>query len=378
MFAAKALLERGVDVAVYEQALQIGEIGAGVQLTPNSLRLLERVGLLPEIERLGVAESPSSTYYRMDGTPVAPVVTTDSSGQYGVYGMHRADLLSILADSLPSDVINVGHKCVGLDQDDDGVRLSFANGATAEADVVIGADGIHSVMQKYVSEPSLPVDSGKVAYRGLIPAEKLPAWPANTFQLWMGEGKHFLVFPVRGGTQINYVGFVPSNEHAAESWSAVGDPAVLAAEFAGWDPRIEELLTQVETTFWWGLYDREPLQLWTNNRLTLLGDAAHPMLPHLGQGANQSIEDGAALAMLLAEADRSSAPRALVAYEALRRERTTAVQIGARANGLRYDSDYEDLGERDAEIAASKEFRLWVYDYDAELATSEEMAKHGR
>ena len=378
MFAAKALLERGIDVVVYEQASQIGEIGAGVQLTPNSLKLLERVGLLPEITRLGVPEAEASSYYRMDGTLVAPVVTTDSSGQYGVYGIHRADLLSVLAEALPVGIIRVGHSCVALEQDESGARLTFANGDTGEADIVIGADGIHSVLQGYVSEPSKPVDSGMVAYRGLIPAEKLQSWPTDTFQLWMGDRKHFLVFPVRGGTLINYVGFVPSDEHAEESWSALGDPAVLASEFAGWDPRIEELLTKVETTFWWGLYDREPLTVWTKNRLTLLGDAAHPMLPHLGQGANQSIEDGAALALLLTGADRESAPQALAAYEELRRERTTAVQTGARANCLRYDSVYEDLSKRDAEIAATRDFRLWVYDYDAELAASEVLAQQAQ
>jgi len=139
---------------------------------------------------------------------------------------------------------------------------------------------------------------------------------------------------------------------------------VLRREFAGWDPRIERLLAQVETTFRWALYDREPLPTWTRGRLTLLGDAAHPMLPHLGQGANQAIEDGMALATILARADSASAPGALVAYERLRRERVAAVQRGARENGLRYDSFYADLAVRDAEIAAHADFRRRLYDHD--------------
>ena len=128
----------------------------------------------------------------------------------------------------------------------------------------------------------------------------IPHWPTDCWQMWLGKGKHFLSFPVRSGELINYVGFVPADAEMKESWSAPGDPDVLRREFEGWDPRIGTLLSQVEKTFRWALYDREPLPTWTRGRLTLLGDAAHPMLPHLGQGANQSIEDGMALATILA------------------------------------------------------------------------------
>ena len=148
--------------------------------------------------------------------------------------------------------------------------------------------------------------------------------------MWLGKAKHFLTFPVRAGQLINYVGFVPADEQMKESWSSPGDPDVLRREFAGWDPRIETLLKQVQMTFRWALYDREPLPTWTRGRLSLLGDAAHPMLPHLGQGANQSIEDGMALATILARADRTTVPAALAAYERLRRERVAQVRA-ARA-----------------------------------------------
>ena len=182
--------------------------------------------------------------------------------------------------------------------------------------------------------------------------------------MWLGKGKHFLTFPVRAGKLINFVGFVPADEEMKESWSAAGDPDALRREFAGWDPRIGALLQQVQMTFRSALYDREPLPTWTQGLLTLLGDAAHPMLPHLGQGANQSIEDGMALATILAHADRRNAPAALLAYERLRRERVATVQRGARENGLRYDSAYDDLGVRDAEIAAHAAFRKRLYDHD--------------
>jgi salicylate hydroxylase len=243
-------------------------------------------------------------------------------------------------------------------------RVSFANGASAEADVVIAADGIHSELRPYVFASSRPVFSGSVAYRGLVPHERVPNWPTDRWQMWLGKGRHFLAFPVRAGKLINYVGFVPTDEEMKESWSAPGDPEILQQAFAGWDMRIHQLLGEVQVTFRWALYDREPLPVWTKQRLGLLGDAAHPMLPHLGQGANQSIEDGMALAMILARADRAMAPRALLAYEQLRRERVAQVQRGARENGLRYDSAYSDLGVRDAEIKAHAAFRKRLYDHD--------------
>ncbi len=230
--------------------------------------------------------------------------------------------------------------------------------------MIVAADGIHSELRPYVFPPSNPVFSGSVAYRGVLPLERIPDWPTDAWLMWLGKAKHFLTFPVRAGQLINYVGFVPADEQMKESWSSPGDPDVLRREFAGWDPRIETLLKQVQMTFRWALYDREPLPTWTRGRLSLLGDAAHPMLPHLGQGANQSIEDGMALATILARADRTTVPAALAAYERLRRERVAQVQRGARENGMRYDSAYADLAVRDAEIAAHAAFRRKLYDHD--------------
>ena len=157
---------------------------------------------------------------------------------------------------------------------------------------------------------------------------------------------------------------MPADEEMKESWSAPGDPEVLRREFEGWDPRIGALLTQVDNTYRWALYDREPLPSWTKGRLTLLGDAAHPMLPHLGQGANQSIEDGMALATILAGANTAAVPAGLLAYERLRRERVAQVQLGARQNGLRVGSAGADLRVRDAELVAHAEFRKQLYSYD--------------
>lgn len=364
LFAANALIAHGLEVSVYEQAPALGEVGAGVYITPNSVRHLERVGLGPAVEKWGARVGPRSHYFRHDGTPIAPVQVTDASGWNATFGMHRADLVDFLAAAVPAGVIHCGHRALGFEQVGDVARVAFANGAVAEADVVIGADGIHSELRPYVFPPSMPVFHGTTCYRGLVPRERLPDWPMDRWQMWAGPSKHFLVFPVRHGAMVNYVGFLPADEEMRESWSATGDPDVLRREFEGWDPRIGQVLKQVDKTFRWALYDREPLPTWSNGRLTLLGDAAHPMLPHLGQGANQSIEDGMALATILAQVDNAAVPAALLAYDRLRRERVAQVQLGARQHGLRVDSAYDDLSVRDAELAAHADFRKHLYAYD--------------
>ena len=235
---------------------------------------------------------------------------------------------------------------------------------SAEAEVVIAADGIHSELRPYVFASSQPVFSGSVAYRGLVPHERVPDWPTERWQMWLGKGRHFLAFPVRAGKLINYVGFVPTDEEMKESWSAPGDPDVLRRAFTGWDPRIRSVVERSSVTFRWALYDREPLPTWTKRRLSLLGDAAHPMLPHLGQGANQSIEDGMALATILARADRASAPLRCSPTSGFAASASRRSSAARARTGLRYDSAYSDLGVRDAEITAHAAFRKRLYDHD--------------
>ena len=168
------------------------------------------------------------------------------------------------------------------------------------------------------------------------------------------------------GQLINFVCFVPADKEQRESWSAPGDPDALRAEFTGWAEPVTDLLTHVKTTFWWGLYDREPLAQWTKGRLALLGDAAHPMLPHLGQGANQSIEDGFALAAVLKGASAADVPAALAHYAQVRRRRTDVVQNNSRRNGERYDTVNHTVESRDQEIVDTRQLRAWIYDYDVE------------
>jgi salicylate hydroxylase len=364
LFAANALIAHGVGVTVYEQAPELGEVGAGVFVTPNAVRHLERAGLGPAFEKWGARVGPGSSYFRHDGASIARVQVSDANGWNACFGMHRADFVELLAANLPAGIVHTGHRAVGFEQNGNLARVRFANGATAGADVVVGADGIHSELRPHVFPPSKPVFHGTISYRGLVSRDRIPDWPMDRWQMWAGPSKHFLVFPVRHGTMVNYVGFVPTDEEMKESWSAPGDPDALRRAFEGWDPRIGEVLKQVDRTFRWALYDREPLPTWSKGRLTLLGDAAHPMLPHLGQGANQSIEDGMALATMLAEVDAAGAPACLLAYERLRRERVAEVVLGARTQGLRVDSTHGDLAARDAQLVAHAEFRKHLYTYD--------------
>src|SRR3984885_15905488 len=353
--AAVALARAGIDVQVYEQAARLTEVGAGVSLAPNGLRMLDRLGVSEGIARLGARHLV--TQLRLsDGQPASHESHQFARAGRNV-GIHRADLLALLVEQLPPGTVRTGHRCTGLRQDAGRAVVTFASGATATADVVIGADGIHSVLQGLVVEAAEPVFSGVVAYRGLVP--RLDACPADAMRMWVGEGKHFLVFPVRAGRLLNYVGFVPSATSVRESWSAPGDPAALAAHFAGWDPLIGEIIAAISgpggSGFEWGMYDRAPLPRWSDGRLTLLGDAAHPMLPHLGQGVNQALEDAVALATLLGAAPGSAdVPRALAGYEGLRRDRTARVQLSSRRQGAGWDSSGSQLIDR-----------RWIYEYDA-------------
>jgi salicylate hydroxylase len=352
--AAVALVQAGIDVQVHEQAQQLAEVGAGVSLAPNGLRMLKRLGVGEGIARAG-ARYAAAQLRLSDGRAVR-----HEPYQFAVpgqnVGIHRADLLALLAGQLPPGAVRTGHRCTGFRQDAGRATAVFADGTTATADAVIGADGIHSVLQGFVVAPAEPVFSGVVAYRGLVPC--LPEYPAGTMRMWVGEGRHFLVFPVRAGQLLNYVGFVPSETAVRESWSAPADPVALAAHFEGWDPVIGQVIAAISgpggSGFQWGMYDRMPLPRWSSGRLTLLGDAAHPMLPHLGQGVNQALEDAVALATLLgALTSPAGVPRALAAYEGLRRDRTARVQMGSRRQGAGWDSSGSQLVDR-----------RWIYEYD--------------
>jgi salicylate hydroxylase len=379
--AALALRARGLDVAVFEQAEVLREIGAGVSIHPNAARLLRRLGLGDQLQKIG-SPIKGISLRTSQGEPIAtpegpatPAFLRDDQG----YNVHRADFLNLIFDALPKGTVTLGHRCIQLKEEADRVRLSFANGASVEADLVIGADGIRSVVQREIGLQSRPRSEGIMAYRGLIPAERLPcAKDLMDPALWLGAGRSFLLYPVARGRLINMVAFVPTDTDAEESWSAPGDLRALAAEYAGWDKPVQDTINSLDETFRWGIYDRAPLPLWSTSRITLMGDAAHPMVPHVGQGAGQSIEDGFTLAVLLEGCSAGSIPDRLRLYETLRRDRTGKVQALARAAGKLYRSEHDHPSEKAARLREWMAQGKWVFEHDAEKAAADALANLGR
>jgi salicylate hydroxylase len=354
-----ALRQQGLEAHAYEQAPALGEIGAGVAVGPNGLRALRWLGLGEAVQSFGTRWD-DTRYLRSDGADIGPMLTKGMEQ----YGLHRADLLEMLAREVPADAIHTGFQASSFEQDQHQARVLFTNGEIATADLVIAADGIHSVLQTFVVPPARPVFSNTMAYRGVLPAASVD-WKPGVVRNWLGFGKHFLAYGVRRNELLNWVAFVPTDQAMKESWSAPGDPEALAAEYAGWDPELQRIIDQVRVTFRWGLYDREPLPRWTNGRLALLGDAAHAMLPHAGQGANQASEDAVALAIVLGGADPDTVMDRLQLYERLRRERTARVQALSRARGNMKSSASEDRSTRDLGRAAeAADYGDWLRDYD--------------
>jgi salicylate hydroxylase len=364
--AALALRARGLNVTVFEQADSPREVGAGVSIHPNAVRLLKRIGLHDRLENIST-KSDGLSLWTSRGEPVpTPPASADPS-----YQVHRVELLDLLCEAQAERAVCFGHQCTGVRETGGGVRLTFANGVTADADIVIGADGIHSVVQREVGLIAHPTSEEVMAYRGLIQAERL-SWAKDLrgLKMWMGSGRNFLCFPVSQGRLINMVAFVPSNLDAEESWSAPGDLTALAAEYVGWDDPVLEAIGALDQTFRWGIYDRAPLPYWSTARTTLLGDAAHPMVPHFGQGAGQAIEDGFALAILLEEAKPTDIPARLKAYEKLRLGHTSRVQAASRDAGRFYRSEDEDVSERSQRMGKWMSAARWIFQYDVEQATT--------
>ncbi|WFU21555.1 FAD-dependent oxidoreductase [Bradyrhizobium sp. CB1717] len=363
--AALALSARGLNVTVFEGAESPREAGAGLSIPPNALTLLKRTSLCEAIEQI-TTRSHGLSLRTSQGQPVsrpgAPMALS--------YQIHRVELLEMLLGVVKGPV-RFGHRCVAVADTEHGARLTFANGVVCDADVVIGADGIHSVVQRQIGLPARPTSEGVVAYRGLVPAERLASGSElRGLNMWMGDGRSFICFPVSQGRSINIVAFVPSMRDMEETWFALGDVSALAGEYEGWDAPVEALIAALDHTFRWGIYDRPPLPCWSRGHVTLLGDAAHPMVPHFGQGAGQAIEDGFALAVLLEHAGRGEIPARLKAYQDLRLERTSRVQAASRLAGLFYRSSGGDPAEQAQRMRGWMSAAEWIFPYDAEKAAA--------
>ncbi len=289
--AALSLLQAGFDVQVYEQSRELSEAGAGLVVSPNASRLLFRLGLRAEMERVGVKPSAFHQHRWQDGRTLALTRLAESMEKaFGAphYNFHRGDLHAALANAIPRERVHLGHRCTGFIDHGDRVEMRFENGAVITADVMVGADGIHSVIRHALHGPEKPRFTGCIAYRGLIPIARVAHLDIGTAaNNWMGPGRHFVYYPVSAGRLLNFVGLMEQDTWITESWTEPGEVADLAAAYAGFGTLGREIIAAADHTFKWALLDREPLSRWSFGRVTLLGDACHPMLPFLGQGGGR-------------------------------------------------------------------------------------------
>lgn len=376
--AALHLLKAGFDVQVYEQAPRISEIGAGIQISPNASRLLHRLGLRAAMDRLGVFPQAVQQRRWDDGrilqrAPVGRLVEETFGAPY--YHFHRADLANLLADALPAECVHVRHKLVGVEDTGGQVIACFENGAQVEADVLVGADGIHSRVHAQVFGAEKARFTGCIAWRGLVPAEKVRHLDIEVASHnWMGPDGHVVHYWVSGGRFMNVVCVTEHGAWTEEGWTVPGKVADVAARYADWHPTVRGLIASFPETFVWALHDRTELPRWRAGRIALLGDACHPMLPFMAQGAAQSIEDGAALAVLLAK--MPDAPEeALRRYEEIRKPRATRLQQASAANRTRFHlHDGLEQQARDAAMASSGDRSIanigWLYAHDAAMVTA--------
>ncbi|MFD7326366.1 FAD-dependent monooxygenase [Streptomyces sp. NPDC059875] len=369
---AIGLRRRGLEVTVHEQARELAHQGAGIAVGANGHRVLRELGVA---ERLaGSAVEPVRADFRhwRTGRSMVSHPMADSYAQRfkaPFWTVERAALQQALLAELGTRHVRLGARTTAVERTADGAVIGFADGTEVRADAVIGADGIHSVVRDCVFGPDEAVFSGTSGYRALVPMERLrhlPELAESVLWLWPGPGRHFIAYPVAGGKALNFLAVVPDREWTVESWSTEGETARLLAAFDGWHPFVTEILGASERPGRWALYDREPQRTWSSGPVTLLGDAAHAMLPHHGQGANQSLEDAVVLADLLGGADVDGVETALRAYEQARRPRTRLLQAGSRKNADCFQlPDGPDAEARNVRLARLPDDLAWIHGHDA-------------
>ena len=377
--AALALLKRGFDVEVVEQATQLKEVGAGLQLSANGNRVLYELGLGEALKQLSCEATGKEIRLWTSGETWKlfdlGAVSVEQYG-YPYFTVYRPDLLTVLAAgvrALKAGAIRLGARCNGFTQDDDGVTLLLEQGgeqAALRGDILIGADGVHSKIRQGLFGADRPEFTGIMAWRGVIPMERLPSRMRRMVGTnWVGPGGHIVHYPLRSGALMNFVGVRERADWQVESWSVAGSRDECAADFAGWHEDIQLMIRAIDVPYKWALMHRAPLPRWSVGRVSLLGDACHSTLPFLAQGAVMAIEDGFILARALtAHADVTLA---LAAYEAARLGRTTRIVEGANANAKRFHNPELANAEgarayvdREWNEARVKERYEWLFTYD--------------
>lgn len=333
---ALALQQRGLRPLVLEQSAQLLEVGAGLQISPNASSVLCKLGLQQALlDKASLPQGIRSLHWR-SGADMTQVPFAELGFHSPYIHLHRADLQQVLLDAVQAndpDCIRTGQHVEAVISEEGRSTLVVRHGETFRADWVIGADGIRSRCRDYVvNDNALPHFTGNVAWRGLLPTEQVPKSlrPGRWANLWMGPGGHVVVYYLRGGEMINFVAVREQADWQEESWNAPASLRDLLHDFADWDPTLFELLSYADpkTCFRWALFDRDPIEMWHRDQLVLIGDAAHPMLPFLAQGAAMGIEDAWVLSELIAKGGTDIGAR----YQALRAPRCSRVQQLARDN----------------------------------------------
>jgi len=376
---ARALRLRGIDAYVFERAGAFGEIGAGVQMTPNAAKVLRALGLEDALARIGFL--PGAMVGRnwddareLFHTPLRAVCPRLFGADF--WHVHRADLHAILCEGIPADRVRFNAVCTGVEQGADRAVAHFADGSRFEADLIVGADGIHSSVRDSLWGKTDSRYTGHMCWRALVPVAQHPLpFVSPDASFWMGPKAHIVTYYVKGGAAVNIVAVNESADWVTESWTEPSTREELLGAYAGWHENIIRLFekTDAQQIFKWGLFDRDPMAQWSQGRVTLLGDAAHPMLPFLSQGAAMAIEDAYVLAAALSHFG-GDLDGALRAYETERRPRTARVQLEARERGRTYhlstpdeqkkrDEEFRKAQDKDPNAVGIK--AEWVYAYDA-------------
>ena len=364
---ALLLRARGIAAEVLERSAELREVGAAVGLAANGTRVLAHLGLGESLAR--VSAEPTGLIHR-DGRD-GRIVNRAGRGWYRdafgapFLGVHRREFQRLLVDALGPEHLHLGCHADTLQEHGEGVRVRCSSGATFDASVVVGADGVHSQVRGWVTGGDEPVYSGTSGFRGLVPVDRLPQLPdPGALQFWMGPGAHLLHYPISGGSVINFLAVIEGPEQwTAPAWMETADPGAHLAAFAGWHPAVTEMIGAVPQSPRWGLFARRPLGRWSRGPVVLLGDAAHGMLPHHGQGANQTIEDAVVLAEELGGS--SDALTAVRRYDARRRARTRRVQLVSwAASAALHLPDGLAAQRRDADLARLPERLSWIHGYD--------------
>jgi salicylate hydroxylase len=370
--AAACLMKAGHAVEVYEQAPELAEVGAGIQISANAQHVLRHLGLGPAIDRVGVR--PGAYVFRLHDTGEEIQRFSLSEEHERLHGapytqLHRADLHDLLAAcarEFDPGVVRLNHRVTGFTESEQGVELHFADGTSVRGDLLIGADGLKSVVRTQVVGDVPATYTGDAIWRLTVPTDRLPAnLVGRVMSVFMGPGGHVVCYYLRGGALLNWAGVVETDELSEESWTIKLPWEMLKAHYAGWHPTVQTIIDAADRDqcYRWSMFNRPPIPDWSTGRVTLLGDAAHPTLPYLAQGAVMAIEDGAVLTRALAMAD--TIPAALQLYQRNRAARTARIVLQSSANRELFHLHSEaEIRARFARRDEGEERNRWLYSYN--------------